>query len=608
MNVRLKKISVLFLIFLLITAYTGMAFADSTTVKNTGGAAGGQELHAFYPAYINYSPDLEKFIDGMDSISFAWGRLYYDRLNAVDTVKGENNNTMFYYPEDFAKPVKYAKSKGKPIQISIFSDSYNAERILPYGDKRAMAVQAIGNLLRKSIISGEALYYDGVVIDFEGLRDKDSTGNAILYDGKPISAYFNDFLGELKKELGTSGKKLYVAVNPRLYYDGFDYRQIARTADRMIMMAHDYEPATVLKKSEVEQYTGYNSLEPIDSLAPINKIKLALEDVKNSIDAGDLSKVWLQLAFDSAQWRFDASAPGDFDVLSESTPSKEERLTPTYAMIKNRVDNLDGRGVNITYSYNNELQTPSIQYFNSFDKTHNIIVYEDSSSMTAKINAAKAYGIGGVSIWSLGNIPDYNDANGEKFHLDIWKSIQANVKGPAVLSADAGKTVKFSDSAVESSVRNKIGKLTGDIYESELAGIYRIKLTGTLNSLDDLKYMKNLEYLDIHSTGISDIKPLASLESLRVLYVQRNNIADISPIAKLIRLEVLSLNGNLISDIKPLKGLTALEKLYLKENRISDVTGLRSLVNLKTLILEGNPAKSYTSLNGYLSKLVEKDF
>lgn len=605
---KLKKLTAVLMIFFIVTAITSLASAENSTVKASDAAAARMELHGFYPAYISYSSALEKYMDSMDSISFAWGRLYHDRLEAVNAVKGQNNNTMFYYPGDFEKPLKYAKAKGKPVQISIFTDAYNAERILPYKDKRDLAVRSIMDLLDKSVVTGEKLYFDGVVIDFEGLRNKDSEGKDLLYNGLPISTYFNTFLAELNTQLDKTSKKLYVAVNPRIYYDGFDYKQILKVADKMIIMAHDYEPASVLSKSEVTQYTGCNALEPIDSLAPAKKIRLALEDVKNSIASSeDWKKVWLQLSFDSSQWRFEASGREGFEALPDDTKSKEERLTPTYEMIKNRVDNKDNRGSSIAYSYNNELQSPSIQYYNSFDKTYNIIIYEDSASMTAKMNMAKAYGVRGLSLWSLGNIPDYNDTNGMKFKLNIWQTITQGIKN-LKLPAVASKAVKFTDSAVEASIRNKTGKLAGVVYESDLEGIFRLKVSGSVKNINDLKYLKNLEYLELQSTGVSNITPLASLTNLRVLYLQRNSVSDISPIGKLTKLQVLSLNGNKVSNIEALGKLTALERLYLKENGIKNVNPLGKLVNLKALYLEGNGIADFSPLSGLKTKLLEKDF
>ncbi len=56
------------------------------------------ELHAFYPAQATFTDKAKKYIDSLDTVSFAWGRLYSDLTNGVNTTYGENGNTDFYYP------------------------------------------------------------------------------------------------------------------------------------------------------------------------------------------------------------------------------------------------------------------------------------------------------------------------------------------------------------------------------------------------------------------------------------------------------------------------------------------------------------------------------
>lgn len=560
----------------------------------------GTELHAFYPAYVHYSADMEKYIDQTDAISFAWGRLYTDQAELLNTTQGLNGNTGFYYPDDFLKPVQYAKQKGKSIQISIFTDGYHAQRILPYEEGRKKAIASIIRLLKQDISGGKSMYFDGVVIDFEGLRNTAVEGNALLFNGYPISTYFNLFLSDLNSELDKFSKKLYVAVNPRLYYDGYDYKEIIRIADKVIVMAHDYEPVQPLKKDEVVQYTGYNVLDPIDSLAPIGKIKYALEDIRKSTENNSalLNKIWLQIAFDSAQWRFSAADPEAWESLDGMVLSKEGRLTPTYAMIKNRVENKDGQGAGITYGYNEELQSPYIEYLHRLDKTHNIILYEDSQSVAAKVKLAKSYGLGGISIWSVGNIPDYSDETGKSFHLDVWPTLLSVLKGAASPVNQGMEKITFSNKMMEDTVRKRLGKFTGDLLKSDVENVFRLALPHEITDISDLKYLTHLEYLDAGDTSIHTLAPLASLTNLRVLYLQRNSIIDVRPLKNLTKLQVLSLNGNRLDDIDTVADLTELKELYLSENKIRDIRALKNLKRLQLLYLQRNFVSDVSALQG----------
>ncbi len=547
-------------------------------------------LHAFYPANAVFSEQMKKYIDDVDTLSFAWSRMDAEAPELVNTQKGLNDNWGFYYPTDFHKPVEYAAGKGKRIQLNIYMDGSDCTKVLPYAEQRSIMIQAIVKHLQAEILPGKAIYYDGVVIDFEGLRDTSSDKKVLEYEGKRISYYFIQFLTELKQQMADAGKSLYVAVNPGLYYDGYNYASILGIADRVILMAHDYEPTGKLEKGQVLQYTGYNALEPISSMAPIGAVRQALNELQSAAaSSSDLSRVWLQLVFDSAQWQFEVTGEQGFHTLDNAALSHGGRLTPLYQSIKARVDNTDGKGKNITYGYNNELQTPYLQYYNSSDRFWNIILYEDSNSIRAKIELAKTYGLGGISLWSLGNVPDYTDASGKKYHLDVWTAIQEQMSDYAGQSKK--KYITIADAGVEQAVRNKLGKAAGKLTAAELQSIFRLKLPQGVKNLKDLKNLPNLEYLDAQQLGIKSIAGLESLTKLRVLYLQRNSISDISPLKKMKKLEVLSLNGNGLADISPLASLTGLKELYLRENKITDITPVGKLAKLEVLELGGNSIK-----------------
>ena len=586
-----------------------MLFSIVPTFTTEANAAVQQklELHAFYPAQTTFSEKSKKYIDSLDSVSFAWGRLYSDLSNGVNTTFGENDNTMFYYPADYIEVLKYAKSKNKSIQLNIFSDSVNAVKILPYKEQRTKAINAIVELLKKDVGNGEQIYFDGVVIDIEGLQNTDLKGNLVYIGGQTIRSWYTQFLKELKRELSKINKRMFVAVNPLLYYAGYDYKAIAATADKMIVMAHDYEPVTKLTKGQVMQYTGYNWTYPmIDSLAPIKKIQLAMEDIKKSVDIADLKKVMLQINFDAAQWRFTIPTGSSWNKMSKSTNSMEILPPPTYQMIFDRIHNKDGMGVNITCGYNNELQSPFIQYFNTSNNTQNILLYENSKSIKAKMDLVKQYSLGGVSLWSLANVPDYNDKTAKVYGLDVWSNILSSLSISSRVTKET--KVKFNDKVIETVVRKQINKTSGDIYKSDLSKIYRLSIPAGFKSLIDLKQLGNLEYLDLSSTKTTNISTLSTLKNLRALYLQRNSITDISALKGLTKLEILSLNGNKLSNISALSAMTQLAELYIIDNKISDFSPIANLKKLNILYLKGNKSTNYSKLKNVKMGLIEFDF
>lgn len=582
------------------------SFVPAFTSKTQAAIQPKLELHAFYSAQQAFTVQSQKYIDALDSISFAWGRLYGDLLDKVNTAYGENGNTMFYYPKDYIDVLKYAKSKNKSIQMNIFSDSVNAAKFLPYKDQRDKAIKAIVDLISKDVSNGEQIYFDGIVIDIEGLQNKDLKGNLVFINGQTIGGWYTQFLKELKNELNKNNKKMYVAVNPMLNFTGYNYKEIAATADKMIVMAHDYEPVTKLNQAQVSQYTGFNSINPIDSLAPINKIKLAMEDIKKNVNISDLKKVMLQLNFDAAQWRFAIPIGSSWNKLSNLVVSLETRNTPTYQMINDRIQNKDGKGVGISYGYNNELQSPFIQYFNLSDKTQNILLYENSKSLKAKIDLVKQFGLGGISLWSLANVPDYADTKSKTYGLDAWDSI---INSIAIRSTIVIETkVTITDKVVETAIRKKINKLTGTIYKSDMDKVYRLAVPVGFKTLNDLKQLTNLEYLDLNGTNTTNISVLGLLKNLRVLYLQRNSITDLSALKGLTKLEVLSINGNKVSNIGVVATMPYLTELYIRDNRVSDYSPIAYLKKLNVLYLKGNRSSNYIKLVTIKKSLLECDF
>lgn len=583
------------------------------------------ELNAFYPAYATFSDQIKEYMDDADIISFAWSKIDSIDPTSLNTQKGKNNNYGFYYPVNYTEPIEYAKSMGKTILLSVYMDGNNAIELLPDIDKRSSIIKAITEKLDTDMSQGKSIYFDGVVIDFEGLKDTGNDKKKLLYKGYSMSYYYTKFLEEIKQELDKSDKKLFVAVNPRLYYDGYDYTKILNIVDRLIIMAHDYEPIVKLSKAQVKQYYDYDTLNPIDSLTPFQRVREALNDLQRSAsDPSLMSKVMLQLSFDTAQWQFDVKSASGWSTLEDSALSNSARVAPLYQTLKARIDNKDGFAQEITYGYNKELQSPYLQYYNSSSKTWNIIIFENSSSISAKIDLAKTYGVGGISVWALHNVPNYTDKKGLKYQLDVWSAIIDKMDNYHTPVANSTKTVNFSDSSVEAAVRKKLGKTQGDISLYDVKNIYRLKLSSGVTTLKDLKYLTSLEYLDAQGLGIEDITSLGKLTNLRVLYLQNNKISDITALKKLTKLEILSLNnnqltsltslsgltklkqlalqGNSVKSLKPLAKLTSLQILDVSDNKISSISTLKKLTKLTELYLKGNKVKDYSPVKKQYKK------
>jgi Leucine-rich repeat (LRR) protein len=133
------------------------------------------------------------------------------------------------------------------------------------------------------------------------------------------------------------------------------------------------------------------------------------------------------------------------------------------------------------------------------------------------------------------------------------------------------------DPALETAIRNTLGKASGLITETDLLSISTLKADNCgVQSIEGLQYCENLTDLDLHDNNIADIQPLAHLDKLQYLKLQHNAVSDLSPIGNLKALEGLMLRFNAISDITPLQYLPALKYLYLDAN---DISSIRPLVD-----------------------------
>lgn len=364
-----------------------------------------EELHAFY-AIKSYNQIA--MIQNLNSVSFGWSRLEYNEQSDKFSVAIERSGSSdFFIPEGYSEPISAAKQNNLPIQLNLFASNETKiqnsigiiEHLLSDMDAQTEVISQIVQILNNTQIGNDVISFDGIVIDFENLR------------GEQLKKLYNQFLMKLKSELAKNGKRLYVAVHPKrgngqTYYDGYDYKVIGEIADKVILMAHDYNAVSL---NDNEMAMGYNDT----PLTPINEIYYALKAVTDKeTGVADSGKVWLQLSFDAVQWK-----------TAEGRIINRNAFRPSYGQLRDRMLKNEPDS-NLIIKYSQKLQNPWLTYYNSADGTNNIIWYEDSRSINAKITLAKMFGIRGISLWRLGNIPDYEEVPGKETYLDVWQKIK----------------------------------------------------------------------------------------------------------------------------------------------------------------------------------------
>lgn len=360
-------------------------------------------LHSYYAissfSQIEFSKDLS-------ALSYGWGRLEFnnDKSAVLINMTGANDNE-YRVPTGYTSALTGSSHEDLLKQLMIFvkeetiydTTTNKNIRLADYilmDEKRSesVATQIVNTILNNSY----NIEFDGVLIDFEGLK------------GDTQALNFNRFLKQLESKLSIHDLKLTVAVHPvrqngLSYFDGYDYKTIGTYSDYVVLMAHDYEPKR-LSLSEME--AGYT----VTPLAPLDEIYVALKaitDPKTGIE--DRSKILLQFSMDTVQWK-----------LKEGKIINEIPYRPTYAAIQSRLS------TDAISAFSLKLQSPYLIFDDNLDGTRNVIWYENVSSIQAKINLAKAFEIGGLSVWRLGTIPDVSLTTDVDVSLDIWQQIKSN--------------------------------------------------------------------------------------------------------------------------------------------------------------------------------------
>lgn len=368
------------------------------------------DLNAFYA--INSSPQQDKIAD-LSSICFGWSNLSYDEstgsvvVNSSRYALGYND---YYLPTGFTQRLVSAEQAGIPALLMIQSTQDSKlkdpetglqvgipEYVLTRPEVYRKLISDIITSVNSTTLGDETGFFDGVAIDIEGLK------------GTNLKQCFNDFLKELRTALDKDGKKLYVAVHPLIHpkrsatsIDGYDYRTIGSLADKVILMAHDYDAK---KLTEADKARGVN----ITPLTPIEDVYYALEaimDAKNGVQ--DKSKIMLQISFRWTVWQV--------------KDGKTLNATPKNFNLENFI-NLLNSDIAISYQYSNLNANPFIKYTDPETGVENTVWYENTSSVMEKIRLGRLFGIQGISLWRLGEIPDYQPTDGRKLEMDIWQNI-----------------------------------------------------------------------------------------------------------------------------------------------------------------------------------------
>ena len=332
-------------------------------------------LHGFY-AMSSYSQiDMAKEMDG---VSLGWSRMSLDESGKPYLNQTSTGGNEWAVPQDSELATGALKEAGVDYNLSVYAAGSDLTAILSADNRQSVVeqlVKAAGN-------------YNGLTIDFEGL-------------GTSLRTSFTQFMTALRAAL-PQGKALWVCVQPDEWYGGYDYKALGETCDKVILMAHDYQDTNL-----PQGWVGTSQTR--NAPAPINNVYEALCAITDP-DTGvaDKSKIVLAVSITSVGLKVDQNG------LLAST----DIYTPAPETLAARMKQSDA-----VRTWDAAAATPYLTY--SADGEYYKVWYEDAQSIMAKANLAHMFGVDGLSIWRLGIIPNYADAQS----YDVWSAVRTQRTG-----------------------------------------------------------------------------------------------------------------------------------------------------------------------------------
>ena len=342
-------------------------------------------IHGFYAISSHSQLDLA---EDMDAVSAGWSRMTWDGETALLATTGAGNNE-FAVPSGYDEVVDALDGSRVPLNLSVFMDGQSLKDLLASESGRAQAVEQIVNELTVDYKTIGRNPYSGVTIDFEGLRSAQK-------------ADFTAFLTELSREVHILNKSLYVCVSPILntgsYYDGYDYAAIGDLADKVILMAYDFEDR------DMGRYVGatWTGTTPTPT-SPMDQVYVALRALTEEVSG---EKIVLGFSCKNVAWEINAA---DDPRLSSSTPVYVSNETLSQRLAQPDTE----RG------WSDANQSPYAIYATE-DGSHYAVWFDDEDSVRIRLNAAKLLGVTGVSLWRLGNIPQYTFTREPDGYSTAW--------------------------------------------------------------------------------------------------------------------------------------------------------------------------------------------
>jgi len=204
--------------------------ATRTVVINTG-----EKLSKYILGYY-YSQSYDDFLKNYDKLSSTAVKWYTLDDNG-DVTDNYASPKWIMVPDGYEDVIKLSKENGLKIYMLLFeSDANKLQNILSTLDSRKRLVNQIMTVVQRES-------YDGVNIDFEGVKSSDKDK-------------FNEFIQGLSEALHAEGKSLNLSLPVKTeqadWWPGYDYQTLGRYSDFVVLMAYDKNPASPEPQSGID--------------------------------------------------------------------------------------------------------------------------------------------------------------------------------------------------------------------------------------------------------------------------------------------------------------------------------------------------------------------
>lgn len=272
---------------------------------------------------------------------------YIDEI-ATDTYSTDGLGNITGYTPDKQLNFANANNIATYAMVSNYFDGNITKSLLESSTNRQKLINNIVQALKQN-------NYKGVNIDLEGIYSYDRN-------------YFTTFMSELYSALHSQGLLLTIAIpaktwdNPSDGWSGaYDYQQIGKYSDKVIIMAYDYH---------------WSGGEP-GSIAPIDWVQKVVDYTVKVIPK---DKIVLGLAAYAYDWP------------ANGAKAQSYSLSETY---------------NVASRYSAQIKFDPVSkcsYYNYTDNSgvYHTVWFEDSTSIGYKIDIVNNYDLAGVSTWRLG--------------------------------------------------------------------------------------------------------------------------------------------------------------------------------------------------------------